>query len=698
MRSHPIPVFLLLLLAAMTPFVSGCGGGGTSLEGWNLLVITLDTTRFDRLGCYGYENARTPRLDALAESGVRFDKAMAQTPLTLPSHASIFTGTYPTFHGARTNGFYSVPDERETLAEILRGAGYQTAATIAAVVLGRRYGIAQGFDRFDDDPRDMVRESNVNDPSRRAPSVTRASLAMADSFDRDRPYFLWAHYFDPHAPYDPPAEIASQFPDTKSGRYDAEIAATDLEVGRLLDGLEERGLLKRTLIVVLADHGEGFAGPHEESTHGLLVYDDTMRVPFFISARGHIPSGRVDSNIARQVDVLPTVLDLLQIDHPQNEVQGTSLVERIRGNYADAPTLYSYGETLAPWDSYGWSPLFHTRSDRWKYIEAPVPELYDLEADPDESVNVVDQHPDKAKELRTWLLEVQEQTSGASAFSPGLVRDDKDAKRLQALGYASSGQAAPDIAEIADLPNPKDQLHIVDRFNEIGALQLTNWKAAVRAYEDILANDRNNYDAAYRLATLLITKRDFENAERWIEHLLEIRPAIPHNQYLLGNALSMHSEHLRKMNRRADADRKEREALAAYVRAAESELLGAPPLLEAGRLLIRQQKYTEAEEALLDALEYEPLSFDGNRRLGMIYQHQKQFDEARRYFEAAIEAAGDDAAKQRPVRMNLVDVYRALGEGELAGQQARWFVEHFPNDPAVKQAQQIIQEIRSGGN
>lgn len=697
-----------LILIALITLIPGCSPPPTGdLAGWNVLLITLDTTRADRLGCYGHVSARTPVMDGLAAAGTRFDAAMAQTPLTLPSHASIFTGLYPTSHGVRTNGFYTLPEETTTLTETLAANGYQTAAVVAAVVLARRFGLAQGFDHFDDDPTAMRRETAINDPSRRADAVTRAALEAADRFQRDRPYFLWAHYFDPHSPYAAPDGVAAAFDDSKSGRYDAEIATMDLAIGELLDGLEQRRLRRKTAIVVIGDHGEGFAGPHEESTHGLLVFEDTMRIPFFICAPGGLPAGGVDRRVARQIDVLPTLLDLLGIEAAAaDQVQGTSLLPRLLAPAAtpddatpdDAAdsSLVSYGETMVPWDSYGWSPLVHIRSDRWKYIEGPAAELYDLQNDPDESRNVASAHPDVVAEMQDALARIRaEGEATAGSFQPGLVSSEEDVRRLQELGYVAASQPPPAAKERGSLRHPRDHLHIVARLNEASDLAAGGDKqAAIRTLQSILADDPGNYDAAFRLATLLIERgRDDDEILAAVERLIELRPSLPHVYFQLGHARARQAERLRAAGRATEARELDGRAIEAMRAALSKGILGTAPWLEIGRLHILRKEYDEAEEALLDAIEIDPNSYDAVVKLGLLLATRGRHEEARQHLERAIELAGDDAARQRPARMNLVDVYRELRDWGAARDQLLWMIRTFPGDPVLDQARRILAEM-----
>ncbi|MBZ0270102.1 sulfatase, partial [bacterium] len=288
---------------------AGCARGPSpgDLAGWNVLLVTIDTLRSDRLGFEGWTAADTPVLDRLAAGGVVFRTALATAPVTLPSHASILTGLYPPRHGALDNGIYSLPEGVPTLATILKDAGYATSASIGAYVLHRQYGLARGFDVYDDRFRhpsaDAARE-------RRGAHVVDRAIRWLRERDHDAPFFLWAHLYDPHAPYSPPAEYAG-FADP----YDGEIAYVDACIGALLDALREEGSLARTLVVVTADHGEAF-GDGGERTHGLLLRESTLRVPWILRAKGALPGGREIADVVSGADVAPTVLALLGLPVP----------------------------------------------------------------------------------------------------------------------------------------------------------------------------------------------------------------------------------------------------------------------------------------------------------------------------------------------------------------------------------------------
>ena len=448
-------------LAALV-WLAGCGSSGPprhgAAEGFDVLLVTLDTTRADRLGCYGHPTAATPTLDGLARGGVLFENAATVAPLTAPAHASILTGLYPPRHGLRANGPYRLDAGHETLAETLGRAGYDTAAFVSSFVLDRRFGFDQGFGTYDDRVAPKASLAMESIMERDARSVTDAAMSWLGARPAARRWFAWVHYFDPHVPYAAPAEFASRFPDSP---YDAEVAYVDAELGRLIEALDEAGRSERTLIVVVADHGEAL-GQHGEPSHGYFVYDEVVRVPLILSARSLFPRPRVVADVpVSVVDVAPTILDLLGLE-PAAGADGRSLSSLASGERGAV-----YIESLSPYLEHGWAPLFALRGARLKYIEAPRRELYDLAVDPGETDNRIESaehgaaRDSLARELEALLLTFPplEEVAGQA-----LALDEETRARLVALGYAGTTVAAP-VAGAA-LADPKDMLAAYDRFQK----------------------------------------------------------------------------------------------------------------------------------------------------------------------------------------------------------------------------------------
>jgi arylsulfatase A-like enzyme len=415
--SSRVAVAWLLLLS------SGWIGPRARTEVRGVVIVTLDTTRVDYISAYGSTHVSTPSVDGLARTGVLFEQAATVAPLTLTAHSSLFTGLLPPHHGVRDNAADPLATHHVTLAEIVHRRGFRTAAFVGSGVLDKSRGLARGFDVYGDGVSEVAWNRRLRRPGA---AVVAEATRWLNCLD-DSPFLLWVHLYDAHAPYDPPEPYRSLYRDD---RYAAAVAYEDAQVGVLFDGLERRGLLSQTAIILAADHGEAL-GEHEERGHGLQLYENVLHVPLIIRTAGVRPQRH--SSVVSLVDVMPTVLDLLGQTTPV--VDGRSLVPTLTGK-TQTSSGDAYAESMYP-ARLGRRPLRAWRDERFKLIDATPPELYDLERDPDERQNLIAEQPHVAEGLFRRLASIDPSASRRMAPS-GLGPVPSDLRnRLAALGYAS---------------------------------------------------------------------------------------------------------------------------------------------------------------------------------------------------------------------------------------------------------------------
>jgi len=651
----------------------------------NVLVVTLDTLRADHLGAYGYAAAQTPRLDALARSGLRFTQATTVVPLTLPAHSSLFTGTFPGWHGVRDNGGFYLDDAQVTLAEVLRDRGFRTGAFVSAFVLDRRWGIGQGFERFHDEfDLDAFGDAPGLDTIQRPGAQTVDQAVTWLAADRARPFFAWVHLYDPHAPYEAPEPYRSRFPATMAGAYDAEIAATDAQVGRLLDALAVQGRLDDTLVVVLADHGE-MLGEHEEQAHGFFVYDAAVRIPLIVAGPG-VPSRAIAEQV-RIVDVMPTVLDLLGVPAPKS-VQGVSLQRLARG---EPLGLVARSESWYPRYHYGWSDLQSIQDGRFKYIRAPRPELYDLSADPRETNDLSRQDPQRLAALDKALAAEIARTSSATAAKGPQVVDAETEERLAALGYVGGSVSARHLEE-RPRGDPKDKIGLYNLLKVAGtASSERRYDEAIARVKEVLAADPDVVEAYMLLGNFLKKSKDPDSAIAAYRQALALDA--DHQGALFSLALAYKDENRLEEARvgfeRARAldprngkvlwqladlalrqhqpERAEEIVQDALTRQVDAHRF----LLKRAEGLIERQRYDEAEQALLQALEKKPDLPTAQYNLGLVYEARRQPERA----IAAYEAELARSEKAYRAAFNLAKLLQSAGRTEQALRRFRQAVD-----------------------
>lgn len=582
----------------------------------NVLLISIDTLRADHLGSYGYAAAQTPALDRLAARGLRFEHAATVTPLTLPAHSSLMTGTFPDYHGVRDNGGFYLGDDQVTLAEVLRGRGYRTGGFVGAFVLDSRWGIGQGFDHyFDDFDLSKYRlDIGMDAVQRPGSEVVDHALAWLDE-DSSRPFFAWVHLYEPHAPYDPPETIRRRFPPTEIGAYDGEIATADLQVARLLARLSDEGRLDHTIVVALGDHGESL-GEHGEQQHGFFVYDATIRIPLIIAGPG-VPAGVIADQV-RIVDVMPTVLSLLGIPVPA-PVQGQNLLPLAHGQHLN---LVALSESWYPRHHFGWSELTAIRDGRFEFIEAPRRELYDTQVDPGEARTLATNSPARADVFERALDDLVARTSSRQAAKAPQAVDPDVEERLRALGYVA-GSISPRALEQRPRGDPKDKIGLYNLLKEAGTdsvegridaaiakvhqalaadpeiveahtilgnlyRKAKRQDDAIGAYRQALALDPENQSAALDLAIAYKDGGRLDDAEAGFQRVLQLDPRSTRARWQLADIWMQRGDFARA-----------RTALDEALR----EKVDRPTFLtKLGECDIELKRYDEAERELREAL------------------------------------------------------------------------------------------------
>ncbi|HXT50933.1 MAG TPA: sulfatase-like hydrolase/transferase [Thermoanaerobaculia bacterium] len=600
----------LVLLASLACRKPPPSPAAAPAAGWNLLLVTLDTLRADRLGCYGRAGAETPALDALAARGLRFDQTQSAVPLTLPSHATILSGLLPPRHGLRDNGRGSLPQDVATLATRLGGAGYRTGAFVGAFVLDHRYGLARGFSTYDDE---IPRRESALEAERPGAEVVDRALAWLAAAGEKKPFFAWVHLYDAHAPYAPPEPFRSRHP---GDAYGGEVAAVDAQVARLLDALAQRGEVARTIVVVAGDHGESL-GEHGELTHGLLLYQGTLRVPLLIAAPS-VLAPRVVREPVGLADVAPTVAALL--GHPlpaaaeAPALDGRDLSAALLAG-EEPPAADLYAESRYP-ATFGWSPLLALRRSALKYVTATTAqpagtaELYDLTIDAGEAHDLRADRRREAATLAQALVALDTRLTAQQRAAAPASADAESRARLAALGYA-----APSTAPRAGTRDPKSA---VDLF---------------RAFEAAHAAEQQGHTA---------------EAAALLQPLVEKDPGNPVFRMSYARAL-------RDLGRVA-------EALPFYRQAAALAPTDPQVWYELATTLQRAGRADEARAALEEALRHDPGKPQAHNALAVALANAGKLAEAREHLQTALAVDARDAQ----IWNNLGNVERGLGRADEA--------------------------------
>jgi arylsulfatase A-like enzyme/Flp pilus assembly protein TadD len=675
-----IPISLATLLSLLVVW-AGSSSPEPAEKAPSIILISIDTLRADHLSCYGYHEVKTSHLDALTKGGTIFTAVNSQVPLTFPSHVSLFTATYPFFNGIEDNGEILRP-HAVTLAMLLKSHGYHTGAVVGGFVMDSRFGLNQGFDDYDS-TFDLHRQerSDPGDIKRLGADVVEATKKWLD-VNSSHPFFLFLHLYDLHTPYNLPASYRARF----GTGYDAELRYVDEQVGVFLDSLRRQNLFDSSLIVLTSDHGEGL-GEHGEKTHGYFIYQSTLWVPLIVhwpASNANFPP-KVDSP-ARLMDVAPTILQFAGISPPP-EFQGRSLLELLHPDASKTPREV-YSESLYAHSHFGCSSLRALRTGRYKYIQAPKPELYDLLTDAGETRNLYSQQSALARTARETLTALsarlaKQHPSAQRALDPDTVA------RLNSLGYVAGSSGESGSADSG--PDPKDRIGEFEeygralllgssgRIEESNAIlnrllarrpelldmrmslgvndqRLRRHDAAAREFQQILKKDPLNVKAHFDLGLSLLEMGKLDEATREFQATLAIFPSYPRAEDLLGNVA------LRKADYDHARERFEHvlsidphDYAANYNLGALDVLLGQWDLGEQhlraalsldpddpaahntlGSLYLRKGDLDKAELEFRETLRLQPKSAYTHYNLGLVFRKQNRESDAAKEFRQAV--------------------------------------------------------------
>jgi arylsulfatase A-like enzyme/Flp pilus assembly protein TadD len=611
--------------------------------GLSVLLVTIDTLRVDALGAYGNTRVTTPWIDRLAEEGVRFENCHAQNVVTLPSHSNILSGRYPMEHGVRDNSNFRFPPEMDTIATLLKASGYRTGGFVSAFPLDARFGLNRGFDVYDDHVSDVESHRAFHMQERKGPETVAAALRWLQ-VPGTAPTFCWVHLYEPHWPYEPPEPFASRFRDKP---YFGEVSAADAALGPLLEPLLQAGPKGRTLVVLTADHGESL-GEHGEMTHGIFAYEATLHVPLILYQPGILRPRIVDGPV-RHVDILPTILDALGIGAPAG-LPGQSLLPEAAGKAQ--PPATSYFEALSASMNRGWAPLRGVLKARKKFIDLPLPEVYDLASDPTESANLAASDPQGLEVFRTLLSGLR---SGERALAR--VREtDEVRERLRGLGYVTSKESAAKAAYNAE-DDPKRLISVDAELQEvIGKYLGGDLKGGLALCEDLVTRHPNMPIALTHLAFLYREEGDLPAATVALRRAVALNPENLDVVALLGAYLIEGGRpkealaFLEPYQKRPEPDLdvlvaygmasaalgRAGEALAVFERARSLDPSSGMALVNIGTVYLMGGDRVQAREAFLQALSLDPTIARAHTSLGVIAAQTGRTEEAVQEWKKAL--------------------------------------------------------------
>lgn len=655
-----LPVFLILLVIAVLAYVFVLPKKHSFSQlkknrEFNYILITVDTLRADRIHCYGFPYVETPTMDLFASKGVLFEKCIAQTPLTLPSHTSLLTGTNPLFHGVRDNGGFLVPQELITLAEVFKEKDYQTSAFVASYVLDSKWGLNQGFDYyFDKFDLSKYKTISLGNVQRRGDEVIDEALKWFDLHKQEQ-FFSWIHLYDPHTPYEPPSPFSEKYPNRP---YLGEIAYTDSLLGRLWGYLEQNNLTDNTILVFASDHGESL-GEHEESTHGFFIYQEGIHVPLIFVTPFKGLQGIRRSGVVALVDIMPTILEMDgEVIPPQ--IQGRSLLPLFFDEDGNEES-FAYAETYYPRLHYGWSDLKSIQEGRFKLIIAPELELYDLIDDPDEKTNLVSTFPEETRRLmRTAEQYIEESSQGAFDIDYHHI-DEETRQKLAALGYIGTFSDQSSVDE-GRLGNPKEKIVIFNQLSRTKELMLEEkYEEAVALINQIIEEDPDVIDAYFTLGNLYFKKREFDKALNSFLQVLDKRPGDAFTIINISNSYM-------GMGEIEEADK--------FVM---SVIDSIPPDSQLyyvlGNIKNLKEDHEEAIKYYKECIKLNPSSASAYSALGGVYVVQKRFDDAEQYLQKANEINPE----MRNLHYNMALLHEEKGEMTEAADEYKQELENVPH-------------------
>ncbi len=630
-------------------FVLGLFSTTAWAEAPNIIFITVDTTRVDRMGFLGNKLGLTPNLDGIARQGVVFEKAFSQAPLTPVSHATIFTGTYPQFHTVTDFG-HPLPPLLPSVPEILQKSGYHTAAFIGSLILDPKANMAPGFDRgfdfFDAGfrPKVSVKESRYDTVERRAGDVIAHTITWLDK-NRQVPFFVWVHLYDPHAPYDPPPPYDKRF----KVPYDGEIAYADASLGKLFQYLRQRGLYDRSLIVMMSDHGESL-GAHGESMHGIFLYDETIHVPLLFKLPNALLAGKRVTTRVRLVDVAPTLLSMLSLPLPPT-FQGQSLVPEMKAAPSEQKDLPAYAETEYPHRAFGWAGIRAMRTGKYLYIRAPKRELYDQTADKTAERNLAASSPAVTDTLGSQLDKFYDETTSFHGKPQQSATTAEQNENLAALGYVSSSAASQsqDPLQGAD---PKDKIEISNILHEgMIAVEDGRYNEAIPMLQHVLADSPAITAAQLQLGIALARTKRYSEAIPALKKAIELVPDAVQAQYELALALFETGAW--------------QESAPYFETVAKKRPKWVDAQYSLASVYARINRVPEAVELLNKVLEMSPDHFHANLLLGRIVYLQGDPASAIPRLEKAVQAAPNSAE----AHSFLADAYDKAGRDADAARE-----------------------------